>query len=260
MHIIQSFYRWVRRLAEFIRTHKKPIKIITAIVLIIGIPLIYKWADKRDKSSLIQLPAGEYDENVLTFTDADKDALKAKDPGKVPKREAEESKANNLSHDSSGSDDSSGLPEKDEKIYCDISGAVKNPGLYKVLPTDRLENLIERAGGLEDYADIDVINRARILSDGEKVYIPSKEENLPPLQTEVSQGSRSEHGDGNFPLDINHADSDMLQEVPGIGPVTADRIIEYRKNNGLFSSIEEIKNVSGIGEKTFEKIKKFLKV
>ncbi len=159
------------------------------------------------------------------------------------------------------------------KIYVDIGGEVNTPGVYEVVSGTRLFEVIEQAGGLTENANIDVINQAEAVYDGQKILIASYEE------TENGQGSTSSTqgtsaASGNETtnsntsssvtqsdkVNLNTADSAMLQTIPGIGPSKAERIIEYRTSNGRFNSIEDIKNVSGIGNKTYESIKDYLVV
>lgn len=137
-------------------------------------------------------------------------------------------------------------------IYVDISGCVLNPGVYKVEAGTRLFQLIEKAGGITEDADIRELNRAEEVSDGQKVIIYSLNES----QEVQHQGQSTEAGKVN----INKADALELQTVPGIGPATAQKIIEYRQNNGRFNSLEDLKNVKGIGEKTFESMKEYITV
>lgn len=136
-------------------------------------------------------------------------------------------------------------------IFVDIGGAVKNPQVVKLPEGSRVEDAIKAAGGLTDKADLTDINRAAFLEDGEKVYIPEVYE-----EGETS-GSMSQ---GDSRVNINTADSDELQKLNGIGPATAEKIIDYRDEHGRFSNIEDIKNVSGIGDKTFEKFEDDIKV
>lgn len=136
-------------------------------------------------------------------------------------------------------------------IFVDIGGAVKNPQVVKLPEGSRVEDAIKAAGGLTDKADLTEINRAAFLEDGEKVYIPEAYE-----EGETS-GSMSQ---GDSRVNINTADSDELQKLNGIGPATAEKIIDYRDEHGRFSNIEDIKNVSGIGDKTFEKFEDDIKV
>ena len=105
--------------------------------------------------------------------------------------------------------------------------------------------VIEKAGGLKKNAEMDQINRAEIVTDGQKIVIPAKGETI------AASGGAAASG----LININTADSTALQEIPGVGPATAEKIIAYRTENGRFASKEDIKNVSGIGEKTYEKMK-----
>ena len=159
------------------------------------------------------------------------------------------------------------------KIYVDIGGEVNTPGVYEVVDGTRLFEVIEQAGGLTEDANIDVINRAEAVYDGQKILIASYEESESgQASTSGTSGSAAASGSGvassgasssvsqSDKVNINTADSATLQTIPGIGPSKAERIIEYRTSNGRFSSIEDIKNVSGIGDKTYESIKDYLVV
>lgn len=137
------------------------------------------------------------------------------------------------------------------KLIVDISGCVKKPGVYEFEDGTRLHDVIQQAGGLTEEADIDAINQAEVVTDGQKILIPEKLETMDGAEsTTFTQNAVS-----NGKININQADSTTLQEIPGIGPATADKIIQYRDANGRFQSIEDLKNVSGIGDKTFEKMK-----
>ena len=133
-------------------------------------------------------------------------------------------------------------------MYIDIEGAVVNPGVYKIREGDRIFHAIAKAGGLKDTADIKSINKAEVLSDGQKIYIFEVGEEG--HSSEASPGDKS--GDK---ININIADENKLQEIQGVGPSMANRIIEYRKSNGRFKKIDDLKNVSGIGDKRFESMK-----
>lgn len=142
-------------------------------------------------------------------------------------------------------------------IAADISGAVADPGVYEIPEGSRLEDLIELAGGLSEDADIDSINRASLVVDGQKVYIPYMDDGYPALSSGGTAPASSSDGEGEK-VDINTADLAELQNLPGVGPVTAQRIIDYREQNGGFSSVEDLINVSGIGEARLEKMKAFV--
>lgn len=140
------------------------------------------------------------------------------------------------------------VPEEVEKenIYVDISGQIRKPGVYQIADGTRLFEVIELAGGLARDADKDGFNQAEVVSDGQKIIIPAKGEGTDQAAGGVTAGGL---------VNINTADSAALQEIPGVGPATADKIIAYRSEKGRFATKEEIKNVSGIGDKTYEKMK-----
>lgn len=141
-----------------------------------------------------------------------------------------------------------------KEIYVHIDGEVINPGLYKLTTNDRVNDLLVIAGGATDKASLKDINLARRLEDEMKIYIPSKDENL---SNEVSDQSGISSSSGK--VNINTATKDELKTLPGIGDSRADEIIRYRENTG-FSKIEDIKNISGIGDKTYEKLKELISV
>jgi competence protein ComEA len=118
-----------------------------------------------------------------------------------------------------------------------------------------VRDLIEKAGGLTDEANIDKINRAAKLISNQLIIIPNKnsvEENTT-IETIYNEK-------GDEIININTASIDELTKINGIGEVRAKRIMEYREKNGGFKSVEEIKNIEGIGEKTFEKLKDFITI
>lgn len=134
----------------------------------------------------------------------------------------------------------------EDNIVIDISGEIKNPGIYKVKGRVRLYEIIDKAGGLKEEANINSINQARYVKDGEKIIIPSSRN---------SQGMDKESiSNGNNLVNINTASKEELLKLPGIGEVTAEKIINYRDNNN-FTKIEDLKNVNGIGMATYNKLK-----
>lgn len=146
-------------------------------------------------------------------------------------------------------------------IYVDIGGAVKTPMLAELPQGSRVEDAIVAAGGITEDADLSSINRADFLEDGQKVYIPAfdsvgQSASLPSADSTAAAGNPSTGGKVN----INTADSAALQTINGIGPATAQKIIDYRNANGRFSKPEDLMNVSGIGEKTFEKMKDYITI
>lgn len=152
------------------------------------------------------------------------------------------------------------IPEQGD-IYVDICGEVAKPDVYRVKNGSRLFEVIAQAGGLTAQADINVINRAETVRDGQKIRILSYEETNQGAQQQGDASasqyrSQAQANDGK--ININLADAATLQMIPGIGPSKAERILEYRETTGPFQNIEDIKNVSGIGNKTFENIREYL--
>ena len=153
--------------------------------------------------------------------------------------------------------------ETAEVIYVDVGGEVNQPSVVELTDGSRVTDAIAAAGGLTEKADLTDINRAAFVSDGEKIFIPSQEEyDSDGLLSGDSGNSGGEPQEDhlNGKININTADSTQLQELNGVGPATAEKIIDYRKQNGRFQSIEDIKNVSGIGDKTYEKLKDHIRV
>ena len=133
-----------------------------------------------------------------------------------------------------------------------VCGCVNQPGVYEVEEGTRIFEVIELAGGLTQNASEVAINLADEVSDGQQIYVPDQEEAVGISFAQESQESGL--------VNINTADSAMLQTLPGIGQQKAEQIIQYRESHGGFSSIEEIKNVSGIGDSTYERLKQSITV
>lgn len=147
--------------------------------------------------------------------------------------------------------------EQPEKIMVDVKGQIKQPGVYLSNIGERVIDVIGRAGGLTDQADQSQVNFAEHVQDEMVIYIPAKgEEGLTtpgPSGGSTTGSSSASHNQSK--ININKADENEFQNLPGIGPAKATAIIEYRNSSGPFKAIEELKNISGIGDKTFEKLK-----
>lgn len=149
------------------------------------------------------------------------------------------------------------------EVVCDISGAVKHQGVYRLKNGSRLEDLIEKAGGLTKDAQLKAINRSQLLKDQDKIYIPGKGDKVEAAQTANSastSASSSAASASSGPasgdlINLNTATAADLQKLNGIGEKKAEQIIAYRQEKGSFKSIDELKEVSGIGDKTFAAIK-----
>lgn len=153
-----------------------------------------------------------------------------------------------------------GTTASPEDIYVDISGEVKDPGVYKVTTETRLFEVIDMAGGLTGKADTNSLNRAEKVTDGQKVIVRAIGETSDQGYDPYDQNYDGEEDVSGGKVNINIADMEALQILPGIGPQRAKSIIDYREQNGYYSTIEEIMNVSGIGERTFDSIKDMIDV
>ena len=135
-------------------------------------------------------------------------------------------------------------PPATSTLFVHVSGSVRNPGLYEVEEGSRVADVVQAAGGFTDDASEDSINLARVLEDGEHVVVLSSEQASAPVET-AGQGQQA----GSAPVNINTASADQLESLPGIGGVTAKKIVDDRTANGPFKSVNDLTRVSGIGEK-----------
>lgn len=148
---------------------------------------------------------------------------------------------------------------KDIKVY--ISGEVKSPGVVSIENNDRLIDAVDKLGGLTSNADLNRVNLALKIEDGNHYIIPKigEEINIDYVNTTQNINNNSsnslEVSNTNSKVNINTASESELDSLPGIGEVTAKKIIDYRNENGKFSTIEDIKNVKGIGDNKFDDIK-----
>ena len=143
--------------------------------------------------------------------------------------------------------------KQQEKTIIHITGAVKKPGVYEFTEQVRLFEVIERAGGAIDTADLGVLNLAQNVCDETKIYVPKKGE-IPKTITTNNTNSPSSNK-AKSKININTATADQLTTLVGIGNSKAKDIITYRKENGVFNKTEDIMLVKGIGQSTYDKIK-----
>ena len=240
---------------EFLKQRKIVIIIVILVIILIG----WKIYDSRSFETLNS-------EDILASNTKEKEKGDSKDNNDEENKEA------------------------GEIMAVHVTGEVKNPGVVRVKEGSRIEDIIEAAGGLTENADITDVNLAYVVEDGMKIRIPSNsDENIIGDGSEEAEnaGDRSQEGDikneyitkdsgkgvilseesgetlssiDNLVININTAHETELEELPGIGPSLASRIIEYRNQNGNFKDIADIKNVTGIGDSKFEKIKSLIKV
>ena len=138
------------------------------------------------------------------------------------------------------------------EIFVDVTGAVNNPGVYTLTGKSRVIDAIKAAGDSAPGADLSTINLARVLNDGEQIYVDSTVVN--------SRGVRVSKAIPRGPININRATARQLDALDGVGPVIAQRIVDYRKINGSFLSIDDLQKVSGIGAAKFAQIKAKVKI
>jgi competence protein ComEA len=137
-------------------------------------------------------------------------------------------------------------------LFVHVAGAVRRPGLYELGPGERVADAVQAAGGARPRADLDALNLAEPLADGSQVYVARRGESTVPPGTSTPATSTSQGEIASAPVNVNTTDALGLEGIPGIGPVKAAAIVEYREANGPFSSIDELLEVSGIGPATLE--------
>jgi len=145
--------------------------------------------------------------------------------------------------------------ETTKEIYVYVTGAVLNPGVYVLPAGSRVFQAIEMAGGLTSEADANQMNQALLLSDGYHLHVPKYGEVL-----DKTVGNEGENPSSDGKVNINTATVEELTQLTGIGESKAKSIVAYREENGFFSSIEDLLNVSGIGEGIFSRIKDAIEV
>jgi len=157
-------------------------------------------------------------------------------------------------------------PTPSAEVVVHVSGAVKRSGVYRLAPDSRVADAIDQAGGAAEHADLDALNLAEPLQDGQKIHVPRKGEASAPALASVAP-SRTPRGTPQaaaattqFPINLNTATAEQLEAIPGIGPVLAQRIIEYRQTHGRFQSVDELLEVRGIGPKRLENMRPYVVV
>lgn len=138
------------------------------------------------------------------------------------------------------------------QIFVDVTGAVNTPGVYTLTASSRVIDAIKAAGGSAPGADLSTINLARVLADGEQIYVDAAVTN--------SKGVRVSTIKRSGPININRATVGDFDSLDGIGPVIANRIVSYRKTHGPFITVEDLQKVSGIGAAKFAQIKSKIRV
>jgi len=145
-------------------------------------------------------------------------------------------------------------------LIVDVAGWVRKPGVYQFAQGDRIVDAVERAGGAREGADLTLLNLAAPLADGQQVLVPKEGETVP---TTIGTGTTSGTTTGTTataPINVNTADAVALETLNGIGEALAAAIIQYRTENGPFTSVDQLDEVSGIGPATLEKLRPYVTV
>lgn len=157
-------------------------------------------------------------------------------------------------------------PPPPTELAVHVAGAVKQPGVYQLPPNSRVKDAIHQAGGATANADLDALNLAETVTDGQKIYVPRKGEVPPPTRaantphstTQATPRDSKSNPEVRFPIDLNTATAEQLEAIPGIGPALAQRIVDHRRANGRFQSVDELLEMQGIGQKRLETIRRYL--
>lgn len=233
--------------------YKKRKWLLLLAVLCAGL-FLFACGEKKDGVVITQTEESVEEERAL-----EGDA----NPLEDSRKDGETAKADTRKNGEASEELSSGqADEQQEKIWVDVEGAVKAPGVYELDKSSRVFEAVEAAGGFTEEADTAWLNQAAVVTDGQKIQVYTREETKemeeqgrePVLQSEVLE----EEKEGK--INLNLASLEELQEIPGIGEVRAQAIVDYREEAGAFGSIEEIQQVPGIKGKTFEKIEEYITV
>jgi competence protein ComEA len=144
------------------------------------------------------------------------------------------------------------IDRSDSRVYVHVTGAVRRPGVYRLPAWARLDLAIMRAGGATRAADLVGVNLAAKVVDGQQVIVPRRNSSV---ASDAGGAGVAGGNEGSVPISLNTATADQLDELDGVGPATAKKILDWRKQHGGFSSVEDLKQISGIGPKRFEALK-----
>ena len=143
--------------------------------------------------------------------------------------------------------------EAGAKVTVDVAGAVKRPGVYRLSSSQRVEDALERAGGPTRRADLSQINRAAKLEDGRQILVPVRASKSTPTAAATAAAP-------DQPVNLNTATLEQLDTLDGVGPATAQKILDYRAEHGGFGSVDELDQITGIGEKRLAALRDHVRV
>jgi competence protein ComEA len=141
-------------------------------------------------------------------------------------------------------------PVAPAEVVIDVAGAVRRPGLYRLRQGSRVADAVRRAGGATRRADLSLLNLAQLVSDGEQVIVPRRG-----AAVAAAAGGASGAAPATGPVHLNSATVEQLDTLPGVGPVTAQKIVDYRTKHGAFSSVDELDAIPGIGPARLDQLR-----
>ena len=277
----------------FLDEHRRKallVGIAVFVIVFVGLTLYQHALDKRQGDVIVTNGAGETGQGAEGANGPDSpEGMSSEEVNGSETANDEEGKVDGADGTGGSSPGETGQSAEQAAIFVDVGGAVQISGLFALPPGSRVADAIEAAGGLSEEAEVKYINRAALLFDGDRLYIPTETEvkngTAPPTAGQVSAsggysggtaspspgggaaspstGGGAENpqaGEAKALVNINTAGSDELQKLSGVGPVTAQKIIDYREKRGGFKRIEDLMNVNGIGAKTFQKLKEHITV
>ena len=141
-------------------------------------------------------------------------------------------------------------PAAPAKVVIDVAGAVRRPGLYRLAQGARVADALRRAGGATPRADLSLVNLAQLVSDGEQVIVPRRG-----ASAAAAAGGSAGEPPATGPVHLNSATVEQLDTLPGVGPVTAQKIVDYRAKHGAFTSVDELDAIPGIGPARLDQLR-----
>lgn len=216
---------------------KKVVLIVFITVFSISTTIINRGLKARDNVYVVSKSEKEETKNIKNDEQMDKDKILEKTANK-----------NDINENKS----------KEIRIF--VSGEVKNPGVVTIENSKRLIDAIDLLGGFTEEADLNKINLAMTIEDEMHYIIPKIGEEINNNNNENATQNNIKSQEGNSKININIANVSDLDKLPGVGEATANKILNYREEKGQFKSIEEIKNVNGIGDKKYEDIKEMITI
>ena len=178
-------------------------------------------------------------------------------PAKERNLQAEVTSVSKDSTDEKEEKNRKGESVEQDLITVDVKGAVKAPGIYDLPVGSRINDAVQKAGGLTEQADAKAINLAQKISDETLIYVPTQGEEVSSQPASSSTGGASNK---EKKVNLNKASLEELKQVKGLGGKRAQDIIDYRESNGKFKSVDDLKKISGFGAKTIEKLKDYVTV